>query len=1435
TRVQCRIEANTRARGGDTLGEAITWAIDVAPPRLLSSWPPVTRARPDDTGAGPLFWKLDTGARPSIFDPWHDPVVLVFDRIPDPAAWRRLRLNGPEGEVPLVEATLDPQLWQAIGNEADPAHAIAVRSREPLQPGSSYQLAVPEDLPFPGCELTLDSPITIEIPTPSDPRILGARGSAEGVFLYPTNPIDPDSLSARLQLTPDPGDWTVHTPWRGATGQLESEETNAIWIEGSFPAGESVEVRVLPGLRDAFGLAAMRPFVFQVQIPHRDAALTLAPSSGALLAGGAEYLRLTARNVGPVRVRAAWVRSAEMPIAYSNAASQALAHQRATLPWQDRWDIDEVWDPGIADDETHAHDLRLGEIPNPPRDVQALWVEAIAEPIYGRGSARDSLRAAARVELATIGLSCALGERHGLLWATDLSSGQPLARADIALHKKVEPEDAVPAALDPVWNGKTDEDGLVWIPGSVQLDSLGIELAMVQVPGRRGWLALPHGPNPEPGDDVRAAMVVDRSELHPGDRLLWKAWVRRVDRDGLSRVALSRISVTFQGQGWSAEQKRPLDLTGSATGSYSIPASAPAGPLLALIRDPQTGRVLGELPLTVEATPGLALATSLTPSAKRVLSGNDVDLRAAVTRRGGTPLGPMPLEWSIESAPWSWAPAGWEAFRFHDPWLEAAGISPERAPERLDQDGVAAWRISTRPRDRESDLRISATVRPRDLTDPALTARCSFGVLCASTRVGVRAVQDRPEHRGAAAWEWVVVDTSGAIVAGAEVEATVTRLLDPFDGEGESIERAARSGELRESEPVYRRTLVSTTDPQTLAFSKPVAGRYALHLQLAEGAKARAAALSAEPRPPVPREKSATMVIEPGDDSITLPNTPASGAQTLLVLHDRDLIRARSTFLRGFPTIAIPTRDLLPPSVGITALQIGTLPRANAQGARPILPAFSVGTTAAPIPLDRLRPRIAIVPRSVEGDTISVEITARASNGRPTPGEVVLGIYDADESDPLATWNDPLAALLADRGRPIFWADTRNQLALSGEEPSLDLDFDLGTATDSSLAAAVPRARALYWTPALPLGSDGRVVAHIPVGPRAHRYRLSAIVTTPENEIGVAEADLSGAPAARLVTQLPEEIRVGDRVSLPISVRNRTDQSLSVWLGANLTGGRIEGATEANEKLDPHALRTVYLPITAPQPGTISLELALRTGSSDGPLLDQRRVTITAARPVLTERRIERGSTTGRTETRIDLEDPLLQEAGSLQIVLAPSLAVELRDPLLDLVRSDIPGREAEITRLRAAEGLLELNEKLFDVPPEAELRRDIADRLDLLDAAPALPSDPETAAYLDAYALWTLGELAAHGHRIDADLMSRTERRMADWRAHGFESGPTKRDLALGAFQIWVRLTYGRTEPQADEIQLGQLLARSEELGVVGKLYAALALDRYAQLPRTP
>ncbi|MEZ4655905.1 MAG: hypothetical protein R3E12_20535, partial [Candidatus Eisenbacteria bacterium] len=467
TRVQCRIEANTRARGGDALGEAITWEIDVAPPRLLSSWPPVTRARPEDPGAGPLFWNLDAGARPSIFDPWHDPVVLVFDRVPDPAAWRRLRLNGPEGEIALVEAPLDPQLWRVIGSDADPAHAIVVRSREPLQPGSSYQLAVPDDLPFPGCELTLDSPITIEISTPNDPRILGARASAEGIFLYPTNPIDPDSLSARLQLTPDPGDWTVHTPWRGATARLESEEANAIWIEGSFPAGESVEVRVLPGLRDAFGLAAMRPFVFQVQLPHRDAALTLAPSSGALLAGGAEYLRLTARNVGPVRVRAAWIRSTEMPIAYSNAASQALAHQPATLPWKDRWDLDETWDPGIADDEAHVHDLRLGEIPNPPRDVQALWVEAIAEPVYGRGSARDSLRATARVELATIGLSCALGERHGLLWATDLSSGQPLARADIALHKKVEPEDAVPAALDPVWNGKTDEDGLVWIPGSV--------------------------------------------------------------------------------------------------------------------------------------------------------------------------------------------------------------------------------------------------------------------------------------------------------------------------------------------------------------------------------------------------------------------------------------------------------------------------------------------------------------------------------------------------------------------------------------------------------------------------------------------------------------------------------------------------------------------------------------------------------------------------------------------------------------------------------------------------------------------------------------------------------------------------------------------------------------------------------------------------------
>src|SRR5690606_2313794 len=134
-------------------------------------------------------------------------------------------------------------------------------------------------------------------------------------------------------------------------------------------------------------------------------------------------------------------------------------------------------------------------------------------------------------------------------------------------------------------------------------------------------------------------------------------------------------------------------------------------------------------------------------------------------------------------------------------WTAApAPLSTQSAPRRLDQDGVAQWKLSTRGRERGNDTEIHLRVHPQCLEDPTLTAECVVELLSPGPRVGVRAIQDRPEHRNAAAWEWIVVDTSGAAVVGAELTAVVSRWDETrppdFSSAGSWVE-------------VYQRSLVS--------------------------------------------------------------------------------------------------------------------------------------------------------------------------------------------------------------------------------------------------------------------------------------------------------------------------------------------------------------------------------------------------------------------------------------------------------------------------------------------------------------------------------------------------------------------------------------------------------------------------------------------------
>lgn len=1403
----CRIPAGTRALDGSITSTDESWRIDYHRPQWTGSWL-------DETESG--------------HDPWQDPFWLEFDR-PASADESSLRFVTARGTIPA----------QILPIDTFAPNRLSFRPATPLEAATTYDLVLDSELNFEGGELTLaDNPV-VRFRTPSPTRILqGAFNEAGQIVLHPSFAVAADSLRGFLQIEPTP-----------PTGFALHNSGKTILIEGEFPPGESLHLQVRPGFRNVFGLAADRPLSLHLQAPHNRGLLQLSPSGGTLIPGPREYLRLESSNVGEISLRAAWLDRDTYPRAL--ALRQALSGDAAsladtlaldgstTIAWQNLESI------GASDwsDSLHVYDLVVARIPDRPDDVQGLWIEATSTTKFDEPerSAGESVRTDALLQFGPIGVSAFSESRHSLFWVTDLITGRALKSARVSMWT-----DSA-GVLSRGWQGRSDTVGLVWGPGSMALAGPEKNVRFVLAEHENGatWLQLPgrvDEPETASGADMsnatisRAAIVTDRKAYAPGDIVRWKAYVREVSVKGLVQSNFPRLIASMTGERWKQSRRVHLNTFGATSGQFRLPERTGryALELYAPAREnelPGPGTLLGSRELTVVAAdpPPLELTWQspgeLHPSEKNIVRGR-------VTDRSGRGVRHASVEWSTESRPVSFRYSGWEGYQFGP---RTGSARTERRNGELETDKEGNFSVEIDPdlarvggQSVDAEIILEGTVSGLDRL--ALSSADTLSMVASPLRLGLKDRSREPNTAGTLSWEWICVDTSGALIADIDVEASLWRESE----DGSLIELAERS-------------LVSDEKPQTIAFPRKGTERVFLRLETDR----KNAPLSEAWGNPWSRESSSGpyLTVETqapetdGWTSVRLPQTPPSGATTLWVLHQQELLSSRVLEMSSSSTVDLAKTPALPGQVRATAIQIGSDPSAARHGgaARSQRPRYRMGETTFAVDESAWQANLDLEldpPYPTPGDTASISFRLRDRLDRPCRGEVTLAILEspplplpvqrtAGESDAPA-FLEAFGDLFAAPSSSVRYTDTRQSLQRSGnssETPALE--FGPGGVSENPEHSPNPAAeeRTFYWNISIPTNDAGEARLRFVLPEKNATYRFRAYGATVSNGAGgfaVAERRINASNPLFVDWDLPSFARPEDSFNFEARILGSTNNVPELRLsGAALTDVRTDQA-----KLGAH---TLSARATVQNPSSVRFELRPGIQSADQ--------SIEEVRLPIDANPIERtsvifGAAGPRAEEILDLEAPEVLGASGLELQLSPTRQSELGDALHHTLNRTGPGIEPRLSRIRAyllAEDLvsaLSWSVDSLQVDREsAQILWRLAPSGDLSVPLSSTEGDQREAIYLDAYAFSTWGRLGKKNRGLEQGFYAAFERRME--RNLRQLRGADRVDFDLLAFTLLAVTEYGReVDPDAP---LRWLLARDTSLSLTGKLLLALALDARA------
>jgi hypothetical protein len=1252
TKLTCRVPAGTRSIDGHPLVDDHVWEIIAGRPHLVASVP---------------------GRRENLIAP-DATIHLLFSLPPAKGAERSVRLDGPSGEVALRRVVPDSAeaqaiLWRIPG-EGSHDRILALRPEERLEPGAPYTIRIDPSISFKGSGIGLDEGVSISFSTFGSPGFSFVEASRWGINLHFRGPVDPDTLRNYLEIHPP-----IHN--------LELHSDTGTWfrLAGEIRYGETYTLRLRPGLPSLLGERLAEEQTAEAEVPHASPHLKIFPSSGYIPRAEDLKIRIEGTNVESVEISGAWVEPSEVP---SRLSERWGGRRSVSLPRVMMW-----LEPQEHPDSVLVLHIPFSRFGSPPRGSRVLQARVRARPLFPDRWMPDVLTDEVLLQATDLGISAVIGVESGLAWATRLSDGMPVPGAQVRWLP--------PKGGEPLWTGRTGEDGVAIGPGygSLPLDPRAPIIAEARVGDDAVWLMVPeHGtrwraPSARPvGERLSAHIETDRPIYRPGETVRWVLYVRRSGPEGIAPSDLGTVGYAIlSGRAGEILDLGSIDLAapGNGSGSFALPIGAAPGEYLFRLTEEAdaTGSEIARRFFSVEEYKLPRFEARLSVPTKPAVSGSTVEIEGRFTYLGGGPLSEAPVTWTLQRSFMWERPEGFGDFSFHDerprerasPEAYGSMIRVASGEGRLDSDGRIRLPIVPSLEDLGRDQRLVLEMGARDLADRSAYDAVSFPAYRASVRGGARAAWSQAPADSAIVFSAIVLDLAGEPASGVPLRWEIEKR------EWKTV-RIRRIGGTFGYENVPRDTILlsgsasSMLEPYTFRWIPPGPGTYSFVVEavdsLGRTTSAREDIAVSGPRAASwYRDDGRWLALKadrsdyaPDDTARVLVPAPAVPTEGLLLVLDEGIRSVRRLEqVEGSPLVPVPLSGFAPPGPHVRMILVG--PSVVPQGDEIVrrLPYHGSGMVPLPIRFDPWRLDVEVVPEKEvyePGGEVALRIDLRDPSGLPAAGTVTVAVVD-DAIFQLVTEAriDPLASIFPPREPGTDYADVRHSL----RAPVLE---EKGATTagggDAAEGAGFRRrfVPTVYWEALRPVGPDGTTVVRFPLADDLTRFRVRVVASSGVDRFGTGETTFDVRKKLQIEWGSPRFAREGDRVEIAAVVRGEGERAIDVRLGAEAEGARIDGEAERKLQVKPkRGARTVFrLDEIGEDP------IVLRLRASSGALSDAVEISIPVDRPLVWERVFQGGRVDPEVRTSVEAPSNVLLDRGGLTTVVTPTVLAGFGDAL---------------------------------------------------------------------------------------------------------------------------------------------------------------------------
>ncbi|MBW2453068.1 MAG: Ig-like domain-containing protein [Deltaproteobacteria bacterium] len=1079
------------------------------------------------------------------------------------------------------------------------------------------------------------------------------------------------------------------------------------------------------------------------------------------------------------------------------------------------------------------------------------------------------------VQLTNLGLFATVSATAVQLWVTELSSGQPVGNATVALRHTDAPKRILT-------RGKTNGDGLV----RLRLPKTDPAEERTRTDTPRFVAFVRHGDdwayqalNPISQPRAQGVAFTERGLYRPGETVHLKGIVRRAEGGRLVTPKDERFPVVVRSRrGVELLRFEPrLSRFGTWSRSFRLGDAVSLGSYE--VKVGERGRVARTWFNVADYEP-VDFSVETFTDRNHYIRGDVIRCRSEGRFLHGGPMARGKLRVALTRSESTHRPEALKYYHVGDKTLPHPPRGAGQTQGAFDDRGTHRYSTQLALPGMRSAEQVSCETYAADLDARVLTGRDDALVHPGEIYLGLKDLTREPEPGKELATEIRTVDVAGRH-AGRPVTVELIRRVDDPAQSGttdEILERCEVNTAAGDQtctfaipEDTYhhaRRFLIvrgRTTDPR----GNPIGASYEV---VPEKRKPEPKLEPVAPtKPYVPRPYLRVLVprgVQKVGQTLTASlRSPWTAPATALVMVARDVVMWRQ--LVALPslgtTVNIPITEPMVPGVEVLAVAVkGEDSQQDTNG-------FEVDAKHHELDVD-------IQPSTTEarpGQDIEVAVRVLDHQGRPARAEVTL--YGADEATLwLARYRLPevFEQFFSERWTSVRTENARDHLfypirRLHRARPPR---VRMGATHVGDERIRSDFRQTVLFEPNLVTDAQGWVRKRVTLPDGLTTYRFMAVAVTEGDRFGSSKTEVISSKPLMVRAKLPAVVRTGDRfkVAALVTLQPATETKAgaapraklgptTVLVGLRIKGLELHGADQRRITLEPNVARRIEFDVSAKTAGPFQVTLgASTTGTGHKPFADIIRRVGEVKTPTYIETASLHGDTTRPVAESLGDLRTIRPDTGELTVTLAKTRLVGLDQNIHQLLEYPYGCTEQTASRMLPLLSLRELaTEVQAKLPPNTEAKLAEAVRRLHSHQQPdggfgAWPGSSTSDVWITAHALWALDQARRGGVVVPPELIDEPTRYLETYlagttkalgdggstEAGAHESSslstaprlPIEMQLTTAAFVVDVLAGVGKALPQ----EIDWLLATRDQLPPFAKalLLHAMVAGHYIDLP---